>query len=105
MGAERRVNPRHPVHIDAVLSYQHHVIICAVRDLSVGGAFVEVSPDELPHSRASVELGFNVTANGEMHHYRLPAEVRRVSDSGAGVQFADMGTDDYLKLVDVVYRS
>jgi hypothetical protein len=105
MANERRGNPRHPVNIDAVLNYQHHVIICAVRDLSVDGAFIEVSPDELPHSRAPVEIGFTVTSNGEVHHCRVPALVRRVCDNGAGVKFSDVGTEEYLRLVDVVYKA
>lgn len=105
MTNERRGNQRFPVNIDAVLSFRNHVIICAVKDLSVNGAFVEIPPEDMPHSNASVELGFTVNNNGESHHCRLPARIRRVSESGAGVAFADIAMEDYLRLVDTVFHA
>jgi hypothetical protein len=105
MASERRGNQRFPVNFDAVLSYRNHVIICAVKDLSVNGAFVELPPEDMPHSNADVELGFTITNKGEAHHCRVPARIRRVSESGAGVAFADVAMEDYLRLVEAVYHA
>ncbi len=105
MANERRRNPRYPVKLDAVLNFERHVVVGAVRDLSLNGAFIELQSGEVPYSRASVELGLTLTANGESRYCRFPAHIRRVCDGGAGVSFADVGIEDYFQLVDAVFSA
>jgi hypothetical protein len=105
MSNERRTNPRIPVALDAVVNYQTHAIICAIRDVSVGGAFIEAQPEELPMANAHVELGFSVTdKGGATRYYRVPSRIRRIHNDGAAIEFGDLEADAYFNLVDLVYQ-
>jgi hypothetical protein len=92
-----------PVELDAVLNYQACAVICTIKDISVTGAFLEASPDDLPFSGGQVELALTVNAKGQSKSYRLPAVIRRVTDSGVGVSFSDVNQDAYFGLVDLVF--
>jgi hypothetical protein len=103
MANERRENLRLPVELDAVLNFEQHAIICTIRDMSPKGAFLETPPEELPVSSAPIEIGFTVNAKGESLYYRLPARIRRLTNTGVGISFGEVGLDDYFSLVDLVY--
>ncbi len=102
---ERRDSQRVPVTLDAVLNYQAQVMICTVRDISLNGAFIEALPSELPYFNAPVELGLTLTSGGETKQHRIPAKIRRLADSGAGLTFGDVEMDAYFSLVNLVYNA
>jgi hypothetical protein len=104
MTDERRTNQRVPTEMSAVLNYSSHAQICTVRDISPTGAFIETDPAELPLSR-SIELGMSVETRNGTQYYRLPVLIRRITESGAGVSFGDVGGETYFNLVDLVYRA
>lgn len=105
MSKERRDNERLPVGWDAVLNYRQHAIICTIRDISLNGAFVETTPDELPTRNASVELGVSVQNNGQSRYLRIPGTIAYITESGAGVRFSDVGMETYKDLVEMVYEA
>lgn len=102
---ERRDSQRVPVVLDAVLNYQAQVMICSVRDISLNGAFIEGTPDGLPYFNAPVELGITLTSGGETKQHRIPAKIRRITNSGVGLTFGDVGMDAYFSLVNLVYNA
>ena len=102
---ERRDSQRVPVLFEAVLNYQAQVLVCTVRDISLNGAFIEGPPHELPYFNAAVELGFAVRIGSETKHHRIPAKIRRIGESGAGVSFGDVGMDAYFSLVTLVHNA
>jgi hypothetical protein len=103
MANERRNNSRMPIELDAVLNYQASAVICTIRDLSVTGAFIEGAPEDLPFSGQKVELALTLNSKGQPKSFRLPAVIRRVTDSGVGVSFSDIDQETYFSLVDVVF--
>jgi hypothetical protein len=102
MGTERRNNSRMPIELDAVVNYQASAVICTIKDISVTGAFIEASPEDLPFS-GKVELALTLNSKGQARSYRLPAVIRRVSDRGVAVSFSDIDKDAYFSLVDLVF--
>jgi hypothetical protein len=80
-------------------------LICTLRDISLDGAFVEAPPDELPFANATVEIALTVTPKkgGETKHCRIPARIRRITDTGAAISFSDLESDTYSSLVSIVY--
>jgi hypothetical protein len=103
MANERRNNSRMPMAIDAVVNHHACAVICTIKDISVTGAFLEAPPDDLPYSGGQVELALTVTSKGQPKSYRLPAIIRRVTDSGVGVSFNDVNREAYFGLVDLVF--
>ena len=92
-----------PVVLDAILNFRATAVMCTVRDISLGGAFIEAMPEDLPYS-GDIELGISVNNKGASKHYRLAGRICRVTDSGAGIRFQGDGQDAYFSLVDLVYR-
>jgi hypothetical protein len=104
MMTEKRDTPRMPVILDAILNYRATAVMCTVRDISLGGAYVEAQPEDLPYS-GDIELGITVNNNnGPSKYYRLPGRICRVTNSGAGISFQSDRQDAYFSLVDLVYR-
>jgi hypothetical protein len=99
MGIERRKNLRLPMSLDVVLKHRAQSVICSVRDISLGGAFIDAEPELLPYAGA-VELTLSVPASGAS--LRLPASIRRVTDKGAALSFGELGQQTYFKLVDLI---
>jgi hypothetical protein len=100
MGTERRKNLRLPVSLDVVLNHRAQSVVCTIRDISLGGAFVDAEPELLPYAGA-VELSFSVpTDSGGC--LRLSASIRRVTSNGAAVSFGEMGHQAYFRLVDLI---
>lgn len=101
---DKRTDLRVPTSLNAVLNYDAHAVMCTVRDISMGGAFVEADPTELPLTR-SVELGMSVETESGTKHYRVPVLIRHITNEGAGISFGELNGNDYFDLVDIVYRA
>jgi hypothetical protein len=100
MRNDRRKNLRLPVSLDVVLNHRAQSIVCTVRDISLGGAFIDAEPELLPYAGA-VEMSFTRPSDsGEC--LRLAASIRRVTDSGAAVSFGEIGHQAYFQLVDLI---
>ena len=56
------------------------------RDLSIGGMFLQMDPDDLMPND-TVILAFTLRTEAEVSHCRLPASVMHVADDGVGVLF------------------
>lgn len=69
-----------------MLSEGMHFRLCRVRDLSLGGAFLEVGWSVLSRDRA-VDLALTLLSNHEPRVYHLPAEVTRIATDGAAIRF------------------
>ncbi len=90
---------------DVVLNYREHALICTLRDISLKGAFVEATPDDLPYMNSSVEIGLTVNQAGNAKYCRIPARIARITDNGAAIAFSDLGMDTYSSLVGIVYEA
>lgn len=100
MGIERRRNLRLSTSLDVVLKHHAQSVICTVRDISLGGAFVDAEAELLPYAGA-VELTFSSPSSPDAC-LRLPASIRRVTDKGAALSFGEMGQKAYFQLVDLM---
>jgi hypothetical protein len=98
---ERRKTPRLAVSLDAVLSHRAQSVICTMRDISLGGAFVDAEPELLPYA-GMVEISFSVPTSSAQGYVRLSATIQQVRENGAAVTFGDIGRDAYFQLVDFV---
>jgi hypothetical protein len=103
--SERRENQRIPVALDVVLNYREHALICTLRDISLTGAFVEATPDDLPYTNANVELALTLQSQGQPKYCRIPARIARISEQGAAISFEDLGMETYSSLVSIVYEA
>lgn len=72
-----------------------------VRDLSTEGAFIEMSPEELPEG-AHVETVLCFQMEGKPVEYRLSARVVRVTDDGVGLKFDSYDDETYTRLVNLL---
>lgn len=100
MTPERRESERLPIGIDVVLNHRSQAVVCTIKNISMNGAFIDAEPELLPYN-GSVELGFSVPVNGESRQFRVPATIRWLAASGAGVSFGDIGREAYFSLVDL----
>lgn len=103
--SERRENSRVPVAVDVVLNYREHALICTLRDISLNGAFIEATPDDLPYTNSNVEIALTMQRNGQSKHCRIPARIARITDQGAAISFSDIGAETYSNLVSIVYEA
>lgn len=101
MITDRRRSRRLPVALDAVLSHRAQAVICTLRDISLEGAFIDAASDLLPYA-GTVELNFSLPTDPGGAALRLPATIRRSTDSGVAVTFGDVGREAYFGLVDLV---
>lgn len=101
MSTERRTSRRLPVSFSVVLSHRAQSVICAMRDISLGGAFLNIEPELLPYGDM-IELNFAVPTESVNEHLRLLASIERTTERGAAVSFGDIGRDAYFRLVDLV---
>lgn len=95
--SERRTNDRRPVTEEGMLSEGMHFRLCKVRDLSLGGAFLEVGWGALTRDKP-VDLTLTLRSDHEPQVYRLQAEVARVSTEGAAVRFKLLDETTYKAL-------
>jgi len=104
MHTERRTTPRLPVSVDVVLNHRAQSVICTMRDISLGGAFIAAEPDLLPYA-GTVELNFSTPSESARNQLRLEATIERTTEHGAAVSFGAVGRDAYFQLVDLVTSS
>lgn len=100
MSTERRKSPRLRVALDVVLNHHAQSVICGMRDISLGGAFLDADPELLPYAGA-IELCFSIPSGAKLNFVRLPATIQRVTENGAAVTFGDLGGEVYFQLVDL----
>lgn len=100
MTSERRESQRLPIGVDVVLNHRSQAVVCTIKNISLNGAYIDAEPELLPYN-GSVELGFTVPVNGESKQFRVPATIRWLAASGAGVSFGDIGREAYFSLVDL----
>ncbi len=100
---ELRSNPRKTIPIEVVLNYgQIHSEVVPIRDLTMGGVFVEMTAIEL-HEGALLELMLRYRYKDRHIEHRLPAQVVRVTPDGVALRFGDYDDDAYTDLVDLLY--
>lgn len=89
MSEERRRHLRYKVVTRVRMTWEgHEPVILVVRDLSVGGLFVERGEVEFPPCGTVVELKLEEPfAEGEPP--TVKAKIVRITDEGAGVQFEE----------------
>jgi hypothetical protein len=75
---------------------------CRLRDISVGGAFLETKNFALPNG-TNLEVVLKIRREGKPRHCRLPAKVIRVEENGAAVMFGDLDEELCNILLDIVY--
>jgi len=75
-----------------------------VRDLSVGGAFVEMSTDDLSPG-ISVELVLWFSRQQRSVEHRLPAKVVRIGPDGVALQFGAYDDEAYTDLVNLLHAT
>lgn len=100
MSTEKRKSPRLPVALDVVLNHRAQSVICTIRDISLGGAFLDADPELLPYA-GTVELCFSLPSGATRNFVRLPATIQRATEDGAAVTFGDLGGEVYFQLVDL----
>ncbi len=101
MKTERRASLRLPAATQVVLSHRAQSVIGTLRDIGLGGAFLEVDTDLLPFG-GMVELKLSFPPDAEQNYLDLPAIIERTTGNGAAVSFRDVGQDAYFRLVDLV---
>ena len=100
---ELRSNPRKTIPIEVVLNYGlTHSEVVPIRDLTMGGVFVEMTAVEL-HEGALLELLLRYRYKDRHIEHRLPAQVVRVTPDGVALRFGDYDDDAYTDLVDLLY--
>lgn len=104
MRTERRANTRLPVSLNVVVSHREQSVIGTLRDIGLGGAFVEIDPELLPYG-GTLELKVSLPPNPEHAYMDLPATVERTTARGAGVSFRYVRHEAYFRLVDLIIAS
>jgi hypothetical protein len=89
------------VSLDVALNHRAQSVICTMRDISLGGAFLATEPDMLPYA-GTVELNVSAPGDSARGQLRLQATIERTTEQGAAVSFGDVARDDYFHLVDLV---
>lgn len=105
MKAEQRTSIRKKISLNIVinydLAYSKH---WKVRDLSLGGAMVEMRRDELLPG-TPVEAVLALKEHGEYGLHRLPAEVVRTDGNGVALRFRHYDDKAYTALVNLLYSA
>ncbi len=100
---EHRWSHRRPLDGAATLSHPRYGLIRGiVRDISIGGMFVETGCVELPIN-TPVTVSFRLQNEGESDHYRLHAMVVRATDRGAGLMYLDSSAETIRPLRQMLY--
>ena len=94
-----RFNLRRNLELQAVLNYgQTHSEPAVIRDLSLGGAFIEMTPVDLREG-CYTELILRFRYKGDIKEHRLGAHVMRIDPEGVGLRFNQYDDDVYTDLV------
>lgn len=96
---ERRAHPRHPLHLDAMITLGGFGSrACKIRDFCVGGMllmpleYAAQSPFANPglvHKGDAATIGFSVPIGSDSRHFKLHAVVVRAFEGGMGVAFVN----------------
>jgi hypothetical protein len=88
---------------EVTLSHPRYGIIHAVvRDISLGGMFVETGRVELPLN-TPLAVSFRLQNGGYASHHRLHAMVVRTADDGAALMYLDSSADAIRPLRQMLY--
>jgi len=100
---EHRWSSRRPVDGEVTLSHPRYGLIRGiVRDISIGGMFVETGRVELPVNTPLV-VSFRLRNGDLSDHYRLHAMVVRATDHGAALMYLDSSADTVRLLRQMLY--
>ncbi len=102
LSANRRLAHRRVADVKVFASDGVELAKCRLRDISVGGAFLETKNFALPNG-TNLELVLKIRREGKPRHCRLPAKVIRVEEDGAAVMFGDLDEELCNILLDIVY--
>ncbi len=99
---EQRWSPRTRADLDVDLSFRGEIVSeCKVRDIGMGGLFVEV---EKAYPRDTVvELKFKIQSDGQETRHRIRATVARTSEQGLGMMFCDFDAGTFRSLQEVLH--
>ena len=98
---EHRWNTRTPVEVGVSVNFSQLGLISArMRDLSLGGAFLETSSINLG-KHSALEVVFSTDA-AQDRLVNLPATVVRSNNDGVAVQFTDFDSDGIAKLTELM---
>ena len=98
LSANRRLAHRRVADVKVFASDGVELAKCRLRDISVGGAFLETKNFALPNG-TNLEVVIKIRRG----HCRLPAKVIRVEEDGAAVMFRDLDEELCNILLDIVY--
>jgi len=100
---EHRWSNRRSMNGEATLSHPRYGLIRGVvRDISIGGMFVETDSVELPVNTPLI-VSFQLHNGSQSDHYRLHAIVVRASDEGAALMYLDSSVDTVRPLRQMLY--
>ncbi|HED40016.1 MAG TPA: PilZ domain-containing protein [Chromatiales bacterium] len=99
---EQRWSPRTRADLDVDLSFRGEIVSeCKVRDIGMGGLFVEV---EKAYPRDTVvELKFKIQSDGQETRHRIRATVARTCEQGLGMMFCDFDAGTFRSLQEVLH--
>lgn len=99
---ERRWTERSLARLDVELhSSDEDIAMCMTRDISFGGAFVEMKA-ERPELDSKLDLVFKLRENEQNTKYRVHAKVVRMTDDGFGVMFNNFDASAFRSLREVL---
>lgn len=102
MDTKYRTTVRTEIPLQVFINYDSkRAVATKVRDLSTEGAFIEMSPTELPEG-AQVETVLRYYMDDKPIEYRLPASVVRVTSDGIGLKFDSYDDETYTRLVNLL---
>jgi len=105
MKAEQRTSIRKKISLNIVINHDlAYSKRWKVRDLSLGGAMVEMRRDELLPG-TPVEAVLALKEHGEYGLHRLPAEVVRTDKNGVALRFRNYDDKAYTALVNLLYSA
>jgi hypothetical protein len=100
---EHRWSHRRPLDGEVTLSHPRYGLIRgSVRDISIGGMFVETGRVEFPLN-TPVVVSFQLHNGNQSDHYRLHAIVVRASNEGAALMYLDSSADTVRPLRQMLY--
>ncbi len=99
--ADRRLVQRRVTDVKVFASDGREIKKCRLRDISVGGAFLETKNFALPNG-TDLEVVLKIHRGGKPRHCRLSAQVIRVQEDGMAVMFGDLDEELCNILLDIV---
>ena len=101
LSANRRLAHRRVADVKVFASDGVELAKCRLRDISVGGAFLETKNFALPNG-TNLEVVLKIRSGGKPRHCRLPAKVIRVEEDGVALMFGSLDEHLYNILLKIV---